>query len=174
MPFVSGFLRIRRRHPGERPTDPDYGIDEGEHPEISPPEEGGGIWQGRWPLRPGHPIYPSLPELPPLPSLPDELPPLPPGLRPGVGLPIPPSPEFPMVPIPPGAEGPGHLPTLPPGMIWPPVRPEWPSKPELGNKALALVCVYVSGKGFAWRWAILDLDAMPTPPENIPGRPTPH
>lgn len=69
MPFVQGFLRIRRRGrpgqplpPGEEPVDPDYGIDEGERPEVEPPDpdEGPpGIWP---PPTPGHPIEPLPPE----------------------------------------------------------------------------------------------------------------
>jgi hypothetical protein len=73
MPFVKGFLRIRRRrgHPDQglpgidEPVDPDYGIpEEGEPPpgvdnELpSPPP---GIWPGP---HPGHPIVPVPPDMP--------------------------------------------------------------------------------------------------------------
>jgi hypothetical protein len=76
MPFVSGFLRVRKRGgrpdntlPGvEGPVDPDYGVDEGGGGDIdnelpSPPP---GIWP---PLTPDHPwegLKPDHPiELPP-------------------------------------------------------------------------------------------------------------
>ena len=79
MPFVSGFLRMRRRgHPdqglpdGEGPVDPDYGIGE-EHPDQGLPPLGlgpdnglpkppPGVWP---PLTPSHPIQPTPPGVPP-------------------------------------------------------------------------------------------------------------
>lgn len=69
MPFVTGFLRIRRRPgrpdqglpPGEEPVDPGYGVEEGELPEVEPPEPPPGIWP---PPTPGHPVQPLPPEDP--------------------------------------------------------------------------------------------------------------
>lgn len=112
--------------------------------EVSHPGEGS----------PSHPwVPPSRPALPPdwempdLPTLPprDEWPPLPPWLHPGVGLPIPPSPEHPMVPIDPSEpDGPE---------IWPPVRPEFP---DMSGKTLALALVFVSRHIAKWHWVVID------------------
>jgi hypothetical protein len=83
MPFVSGFLKVRKRSPGhpdqglppgEGPVDPDYGIpEEGPDNELPPPPPG--IWPPLTPdnpwegLKPDHPIalppgtvWPPLPE----------------------------------------------------------------------------------------------------------------
>jgi hypothetical protein len=114
---------------------PDWGI-----------EGGGDIDQGLpgRPERPARPIFPTLP----------------PWLKPGVGLPIPPTPEYPMVPIPPS----GNLPELPPGTVWPPLRPEFP--PDFGNKYLVAALIWVSGKGYKAHWVVVDLDSRPgKPPE---------
>ena len=71
MPYVRGFLKVGRRNrpgrpdqglpPGEGPVDPDYGVDEGELPEVEPPDLGPppGIWP---PPTVGHPIVPFPPE----------------------------------------------------------------------------------------------------------------
>jgi hypothetical protein len=67
MPFVSGFLRVKRRFDRwGRPVDPDYGIDEGidldGHPDQGLPERPPGFWGGErpsFPVRPGHPIAPG-------------------------------------------------------------------------------------------------------------------
>jgi len=81
MPFVTGFLRVRRRKPGgggptdpdygiEGPIDPDYGIDAGEiggpdepppRPQPTPPP---GIWPPLTPDRPVDPLPPVSPEHP--------------------------------------------------------------------------------------------------------------
>jgi hypothetical protein len=54
MPMVKGFLRvIRRRDRWGRPVDPDYGIDEGELPDIDEPGRPGQGLPG-WPERPGN------------------------------------------------------------------------------------------------------------------------
>jgi|SRR5580692_1009690 hypothetical protein len=67
MPRVTGFLRILpSRDRWGRPVDPDYGVDEGELPEVEPPEgeypdqglpgRPPGFWGGErpsWPARPG-------------------------------------------------------------------------------------------------------------------------
>lgn len=93
MPFVTGFLRVRRRRPGDRPVDPDYGIEEGERPEISPPDEGDGDLEvGGGPILPPPTVWPKPP--------------------PGIW----PPPDRPVTPLPPGFP-------MPPGSIWPPVRP---------------------------------------------------
>lgn len=109
------------------PDMPDWG--DPVHP-IAPP---GG--------RPGHPIYPVVPPIPPR----DEWPPLPPWLQPGVGLPIPPTPEHPMVPIAPGEpDGPD---------IWPPPRPEFP---DMSGKSLVLALLYVSRHEPKYAWVVVD------------------
>jgi hypothetical protein len=137
------------------PVDPGYGIEAPEHPSTGHP-----------PGRPGHPIAPTLPPR-------DEWPPLPPALKPGVGLPIPPTPEFPMVPIEPNPPSEGGTPTppiaLPPGMVWPPVKPELP---DLEGNYLALAFVYTSRTGGKLRWIVIDPDELPPKP-SIPGRPQP-
>lgn len=116
MPFVSGFLRMRRR-PG-RPVDPGWGVDEGLHPDQGlPPGEG--------PVDPDYGISEEHP------SHPIELPPPPPGLWP------PPTVGHPIVPVPPGVD------VGPPGTIWPspghpahPIapggRPRPPGRPDQG------------------------------------------
>lgn len=93
-----------------------------------------------WPERPAHPWIPSLPPR-------DEWPPLPPWFDPGVGLPIPPTPEHPIVPLPPTTGGPDEP------EIWPPVRPEFP---DLSGKSLALALVYVSRHVAKLHWVIID------------------
>ena len=97
----------------------------------------------------GGPIIPDRPTLPPdweRPTLPprEEWPPLPPFLQPGVGLPIPPSPEFPMVPV---------DPPIDPPPIWPPVMPELP---DLSGKTLVLACFFVSRHVKKYRWVVID------------------
>lgn len=137
----------------DRPVDPGWGIEEGGFPGQGLP--------GR-PERPGHPIYPTLPPR-------DEWPSLPPWFEPGVGLPIPPTPEHPMVPIPPGEE------VDPPG-IWPPVRPEFP---DLSGKSLALAMIYVSRHVRKLAWVVIDheeakakfqalKDKLPRPGQGLP------
>jgi hypothetical protein len=102
------------------PTDPDYGI------EV--------------PVRPGHGLPPSLPPR-------DEWPPLPPWFQPGVGLPIPPTVEHPMVPVDP--EG-----TDPPE-IWPP--PRQPIElPDMSGKSLALARIFVSRHVNFLAWVLID------------------
>lgn len=123
----------------ERPDLPDRPGWTPEHPWI-PGEEGPST--GGPPLRPGHPIYPSLPPK-------DEWPPLPPFLQPGVGLPIPPTPEFPMVPIP--DPEPGE--PAPPIAVWPPVIPPMP---DVSGKTLALAAIYVSRHVARWHWVVID------------------
>jgi hypothetical protein len=88
----------------------------------------------------------------------------PPGVWPG------PSPGHPIVPIPPAGEGPGHLPSLPPGGIWP--RPPGPVE------GLFLALCHIPGHG--WKYVVIDPDAIviPEPPAGgvggrPPGRPEP-
>jgi hypothetical protein len=134
MPFVrirGGVLRVGRRSwgkpgqgwPGEEEDmTPDWGLEEGERPEVEPPD-----------------IDP------------------PPGIWPG------PTPENPIVPVPPGAEGPGHLPSLPPGGIWP--RPPGP----VSGLFVALCHI----PNYGWCHVIIDPDAIviPEPPAGGIGRP---
>jgi hypothetical protein len=82
MPFVQGFLKVRRYRnpdnslPGEEgPVDPDYGVGEG-HPDNGLPPLGSGVGPDNglprpppgagWPpLTPNHPIQPAPPGTPP-------------------------------------------------------------------------------------------------------------
>jgi len=64
MPFVRGFLRVSQRGGGGNPVDPEYGIDEGEPPQIEPPDPDDAppeIWP---PVMPGYPIQPLPPDSP--------------------------------------------------------------------------------------------------------------
>src|SRR5262252_8618750 len=119
MPFVKGFLRIRRRgQPDiglpdpEGEIDPDFGLEE------LPPGLGGGPIipeppPGIWP-----PLTPEMPWRPIDPSWGVGRPPLPDG-----GLPERPGrPERPTDPGY-GIEGPEEPETLPPGTLWPPLPP---------------------------------------------------
>lgn len=197
MPFVYGFLRRARRHgwrPG-RPVDPDYGIEEGEHPEIDPPEEGGGDEEiGGGPILPERPSIPRPPVgiWPPLtPDAPWR--PIDPGF--GVGRPPsvgggpitpPPTPPAggiggrpPERPQPgPGDGGAEVAPpiALPPGMIWPPL-------PEgVHGKYLALVLI-AGMPGVKYRYVVIDAGLRPKPPmvrppggrpdQGLPGEPEP-
>jgi hypothetical protein len=133
MPFVTGFLRLRRGgHPdqglpgGEGPVDPDYGIDEGGggFPDNSLPTPPPGVWP---PLTPSHPIQPAPPGTPPGSIWPPVFPvrpshPIAPGggpARPDQGLPSPqpPQPGHPDQGLPGGGRpvdpGYGH-----PGTFW--------------------------------------------------------
>lgn len=180
MPFVTGFLRVRRRHRPGGPVDPDYGIEEGEHPEISPPEEGGGgdeeigggpvlpnpppgIWPPLTPEHPWRPVDPGWGQgrpptagqpLPRPPGGPPQVgggPAQPPGL-PGQGLPG----EPPVV---------GGGPALPPGMIWPPLPP------GVSGHYLALVLIAGMPGGPKYRYVVVDAGLRPD--QGLPGRPRP-
>lgn len=99
----------------------------------------GGPGRPSWPERPGHGLPPTLPPR-------DEWPALPPWLEPGPGLPIPPTPEHPIVPLP-------DEETDPPVGIWPPVRPDFP---DLSGKSLALAYVFVSRHVSKLCWIVID------------------
>jgi hypothetical protein len=152
-----------------RPVDPDYGIDEGGHPDQGLP----GGFPG-FPDRPGH--LPSRPGRPIDPGFgwgggehPGNRPPGSWGGRPvdpGYGvegggeaghLPVfPVDPEHPEVMppmVPPG------IPELPPGSIWPPLPPSIPP-------GKAVVAIYISGVGS--RWAVVDIPERPEGPEVEP------
>jgi hypothetical protein len=138
MPFVSGFLRLRKRgggHPDqglpgvEGPVDPDYGVDEGVgiwpgpgYPDIGLPTPPPGIWP---PLTPEHPWVPA-------PEHPDQ------GLPPSGG-----------------GEHPEHPIVLPPGTIWPPLPP------GVHGKYIALVLIGGGGQGAMYRYVVIDADARP-------------
>lgn len=97
------------------------------------------------------PTFPERPTLPPgfeKPELPprEEWPPLPPFLQPGPGLPIPPSPEHPWVPV---------EPEIDPPDIWPPM-PGIPDLPDLSGKTLILARFYVSRHVNYLRWVVID------------------
>jgi hypothetical protein len=179
MPRVKGFLRILRRRPGE-PVDPDYGIDEGELPEIDPPGRPGQGLPG-WPGRPGQGLPGSIRErlmelLEGRPSHPIERPPWerpawPPGpTDPDWGIPeegggedagqLPGDPGDPgdwtkPIPKPPG--------DLPPGSIWPPLPPTAPPGTHW-------YLVYISGVGHRYGKFVVP-DKPPARPERPPGGP---
>lgn len=98
-----------------------------------------------FPERPAHPIYPTIPprdEWPPLPPLGDRFPP-------GVSLPIPPTPEHPIAPLP-------DDPDIDPPTVWPPVRPDFPELPDMSGKSLVLALLYVSRHEPVWAWVVID------------------
>jgi hypothetical protein len=146
MPFVKGFLRIRRRRhrPGEPdiglPDEeidetPDWGLEEGERPEVEPPSPPG-IWP---PLEgPSFPIFPVDPD------------------EGGGEGPWEPGEIWP--PIRPPFLGGDRLPAPAPGQPLP--------------KRLVFVAVYIHKYGF--RWVVCDLNAIHRPelPE-LPARPEP-
>lgn len=113
-------------------------------------------WEaGQLPTFPERPEFPGFPERPGHPGIPhlpprDEWPELPPWFHPGVGLPIPPSPEHPWVPIPPDPE-------IDPPDIWPPL-PKPPSLPDMSGKTLCLAVFYVSRHVSFTRWVVIDHD----------------
>jgi hypothetical protein len=72
----------------------------------------------------------------------------PPGVWPG------PSPGHPIHPVPPAGEGPGHLPEIPPGSIWP--RPPGPVSGHF------IVLAHIPQYG--WRYIVIDPDGWPEPP----------
>lgn len=174
MPLVMGYLRrIRRRPGGGRPVDPDWGIEEGELPEVLPPDEGEdgdleigggpivprpppGVWPPIRPEEGWRPVDPGFGQgRPPQPSQP--LPPQGPGGRPDQGLPRPERPVDPGW----GVEGP------PPGTIWPPL-------PEgVDGKFWALVLVGGMPGGPKYRYVVIDAGLRPgnRPPGS--GRPQP-
>lgn len=150
MPFVSGFLRVRRRgHPDqglpgeEGPVDPEYGVDEGAEIDGGLPEPPPGIWP---PLTPEHPWRP----LPSLPERPSQGP-----VRPGVPV----GPDQGLPGEPPTA---GHLPSLPPGTIWPPLPP------GVQGKFLVLVLIGGGGKGAHYRYTVVDAGLRPAHPIEPP------
>ena len=137
---VRGFGSPGQGLPGEgRPTDPDWGIEEG----------AGGGSVGQLPVYPGRPGHGLPPQLPPE----DEWPELPPWFKPHPGNPLPlpvrPSVEHPMVPVDPEVTDPPE--------IWPPVANEWP---DLSGKTLALARIYVSRHVNYLRWIVIDHEEL--------------
>lgn len=150
---VRGVIRQLKRgeRPGqglpwpERPVDPGWGVEEGELPEVEPPEilppeEDGGL--------PTHPIVPPGLEIPiqlPIwgagkPSLPIELPE---EEVPGGG------PEQPIYP-PPGAE---HLPSLPPL-----TKPTPPVPPGITKPTGTYILVY--SPVYGWKYVRVEKDKL--------------
>jgi hypothetical protein len=154
MPFVSGFLRIRRGgHPdqglpgGEGPVDPGYGIGI-EHPDQGLPGPQPGIDNelptpppGIWPpLTPSHPIQPAPPGTPPG------------AIWPPVG--------HPSHPIAPGGSPPAPDQGLPAGSL----RPDQ----GLPSNKFWVVCGI---PGVGWRYICVDPSLKPTPPMAPGGSP---
>jgi hypothetical protein len=163
MPFVAGFLhRVRRPgRPGRPDTglpdpegevDPGWGVEEGELPEIQPPDPPPGIWPPLTPEQPWRPV-PDWPERPSH-GLPGHLPPA----RPGQGLP-----PQPGQPLPPGEGGEERPDTgFPPGAIYPPLPP------GVHGKFFALVAVG-GMPGVKYRTVVVDADARwPAHPDQGP------
>jgi hypothetical protein len=161
---IAGLVRFRpvgrgrpdQGLPGEEEDHtPDWGIPEGELPEVEPPDPPIGIWPPLTPEQPWRPI-PSWPERPSTGPVPT--PPQPPAGGIGGRPPDRPGPG-------PGDGEAGHLPVLPPGMIWPPLPP------DVHGKYLALVLV-AGMPGVKYRYVVVDADARPQPPAGgIGGRP---
>ena len=166
MPYVRGFLKLGRpSRPSlpDRPTDPDYGIEEGGNIDNELPGEmpdpPPGIWPPLTPEQPWRPIG---------------------GVDPGYGLPGPRPPTAGQpLPRPPsatgrpdqGLPGEGEHPevqppmVLPPGAIWPPLPP------DVHGKYLALVLI-AGTPGYKYRYVVIDADALPKPGHPIaPGGP---
>lgn len=156
---IAGYVRLRRvRRPGrpdqglpgeEEDMTPDWGLEEGEPPQVEPPEElpdpPPGIWPPLTPEQPWRPIpeWPERPSTGPVPSPPAG----------GVGGRPPERPH----PGEPDEE-------LPPGTIWPPLPP------GVHGKFLALVLIGGGGHGAHYRYVVVDADARP-PAGGIGGRP---
>jgi hypothetical protein len=171
---------------GGGPTDPDWGIDEGGHPDHGLP---GGGWGGRpphaghLPSRPGRPVDPGFGR----PGggwgggRPDHGLPKPPHVwpkPPGGGLPVDPGwgvgeehPEGPVYPV--GPEHPGNeLPEIPgidpppvdppPGTVWPPLPPEV-SPPGTAKKAIVLAAI----EGVGYRYVVIEIKP-PHPDQGLP------
>ena len=171
MPRVKGFLRVLRRRPGGGPVDPDYGIDEGDGP-VDP---GWGVDEGDGDLSPDHPIVdpppgvwpPLTPENPWRPidpgwgvGFPDRpsTGPVPPGRPPVAGQPLPRPPGSPDQGLPgEGGGEAGQLPSLPPGMIWPPLPP------GVHGKYLALVLI-AGARGVRYHYTVIDASLRPSHP----------
>jgi hypothetical protein len=175
MPFVSGFLRLRRRgHPdqglpdGEGPVDPDYGIGE-EHPDQGLPPMGGlhpdqglprpppGVWP---PLTPTHPIAPTPPGVPPGTIWPPVFP-----VDPGYGVGI----ERPDQGLPPT---PGQPPRPDQGLPPTPGQPPRPDQglpgsqphPDQGLPKPQTYWVVAGIPGVGWRYIAVDPTLRPSHP----------
>jgi hypothetical protein len=169
MPFVSGFLRVRRRgdHPdqglpgeGEGPVDPGYGVDEGARPDQGLPGGGLGIWGG--PYEPPPHVDNSLPGLPVGPNQDLPLPPNYPdnSLPPIEGHPETPPPlipAHPIYPVPPGVE------TPPLGAVWPPL----PYASQDGSAVTAIMKVVMG----AWGERFVVVDPSLAWPGTPPAQP---
>jgi hypothetical protein len=154
---------------GGGPVDPDYGIDEGGHPDQGLPPGYPGR-PGHLPARPGRPVDPGYGWGGERPShgLPRPGRPVDPGYgieEGGAGhLPVwPVDPSHPIAPPIPGEPNPPVDP--PPGTIWPPLPPG----SNVTGKALALVWI----QGVGYRYVVIQIDVHPDqglPPEQ-PGQP---
>lgn len=162
MPFVSGFLRVRRRgHPDtglpepEGEVDPGYGIEEHPphvgggpiYPDVDPPDPPPGLWPPLTPEHPWRPIDPGWgrPERPPVVG---GGPARPPGLPPVVGG-GPARPERPTDPDYGIDEG-----SPPPGTIWPPL-------PVHDGKFWALALIGGFPGGPRYRYVVVDASLRP-------------
>lgn len=174
MPFVSGFLRVRRRRPGEKPVDPDYGIDEG--PEVSPPIDEDDPEVGGGPVLPPPITWPKPPPgIWPPPDRPVQ--PLPPH------FPMPPGSIWPPVHPPAGGIG-GRPPERPqpgPG-VPPPQVGGGPAEPPpgvgggpVGTKFLVAIVTVGRGGGKVIGYTVVDTSLSPgLPDQGLPGGGTPQ
>jgi hypothetical protein len=187
MPFVSGFLRLRRRggHPDQglppidELVDPGYGVDEGAEvggglPDHELPTPPPGIWP---PLTPSHPIQPAPPGTPPGAMWP----PVDPGYgvgagrppRPGQGLPRPPggggAPDQ-GLPRPPGGGGAPDQGLPAPGAPDQglPGRPGLPVGPDQGLPSKTY-WVIAGIPGVGWRYIAVD-PSLPPVGGTLPSR----
>jgi hypothetical protein len=112
---------------------------------------GGGPVDPDYGVDEGEPGYPEGPEVEP------------PEIEPPPGIWPPPTVGHPVQPLPPAGEHPGHLPSPPPGAIWPPV-----TSPVEG---LFVVLAHIPDHG--WKYIVIDPDAWERPeyPEGHPEHP---
>lgn len=167
MPWVTGFLRTRRRHKPGGPVDPDYGIDEG--PEVSPPIDEDDPEIGGGPVLPPPITWPKPP----------------PGIWPPPDRPVQPLP--PHFPMPPGSIWPPvNPPSVGGGPIVPPAVPgqPLPTPPPgvgggpVGTKFLVAIVTVGRGGGKVIGYTVVDtslspglpLPPVPEHPEREPRR----
>ena len=175
MPFVSGFLRVRRGgHPDnslpgvEGPVDPGYGVDEGAEidnslPMPTPPP---GIWPPPVSIWPPTPLPPDFP-MPPGSIWPPVRPERPshPIARPPVG------PDQGLPETPPGVDN-----TLPPGVdnTLPPGSPGTPEHPITSQKYLVAIVGASQGGGLkVIGYTVVDPNLSPSHPIAPGGMPQP-
>jgi hypothetical protein len=114
--------------------------------------------------RPGSPVDPDYGVDEGEPGFPEGPEVEPPEIEPPPGIWPPPTVGHPIQPVPPGGGTPGHLPSPPPGAIWPPV--------EHPVEGLFIVLAHIPDHG--WKYIVIDPDAWERPElPTAPGQPIP-